>query len=297
MNRHIIRLIRPHQWLKNSFVFTPLFFSRHATDWSYVWPCILAFIAFCFAASGVYCFNDIRDADADRLHPVKCMRPVASGAVCKRAAYIVMGAVWLLAFVLIVVWSFFCGNIQKGLSATLFFYIVMNICYCVKLKQIVLLDVFVIALGFVLRIIAGGLVLSIHLSHWIVLTTFLLALFLALAKRHDDVAVFEASGVKPRKSVEQYNMAFLGPATAVLGSITMMCYILYTLSSDLPEAILQYTKAIQLYPYLPEAYYNRGLVLIYLKDSEKGCLDMSKAGELGIDDAYSVISKYCIKKQ
>ena len=237
MNRHIIRLIRPHHWLKNSFVFTPLFFSRHATDWSYVWPCILVFIAFCFAASGVYCFNDIRDVEADRLHPVKCMRPVASGAVCKRAAYIVMGAVWLLAFVLIVVWSFFCGNIQKGLSATLFFYIVMNICYCVKLKQIVLLDVFVIALGFVLRIIAGGLVLSIHLSHWIVLTTFLLALFLALAKRHDDVAVFEASGVKPRKSVEQYNMAFLGPATAVLGSITMMCYILYTLSSDVVERI------------------------------------------------------------
>ena len=237
MNRHIIRLIRPHQWLKNAFVFTPLFFGRHATDWNYVWPSLLAFIAFCLAASGVYCFNDIYDAEADRLHPEKCMRPVASGAVRIRIAYITMGTVWLLAFALIAVWSLFSGYTQMGLFATLLFYIVMNISYCVKLKQIVLLDVFMIALGFVLRIIAGGLVISVHLSHWIVLTTFLLALFLALAKRHDDVAVFEASGVKTRKSVEQYNMAFLGPATAVLGSITMMCYILYTLSSDVVERI------------------------------------------------------------
>lgn len=237
MNSPILLLLRPHQWLKNGFVFTPLFFSGHAAEWCYVWPSVVAFTAFCLAASGIYCLNDIHDAETDRLHPVKYTRPVASGAVSKRTAYIIMSASWLLAFALIAAWSLLSGNAQKGLAATLLSYVAMNIAYCVKLKQIPLLDVFMIAMGFVLRILAGGFVVSIHLSHWIVLTTFLLALFLALSKRYDDVALFEASGVKSRKNISQYNMAFLGPATAVLGSITTVCYILYTLSSDVVERI------------------------------------------------------------
>jgi 4-hydroxybenzoate polyprenyltransferase len=235
MSKHIIRLIRPHQWLKNSFVFTPLFFSRHATEWCYVWPCVLAFLAFCFTASGVYCFNDIYDAEADRMHPVKRMRPVASGRVSTSTAYVMMGMAWLIAFALVVLGSFFSGRPEKGLAATLLFYMVINIAYSIKLKQIALLDVFIIAIGFVLRIVAGGLATGIGLSHWIVLITFLLALFLALAKRRDDVAVFEASGVKARKNVERYNMAFLGSSIAILGSITIMCYILYTVSVDVTE--------------------------------------------------------------
>lgn len=237
MNSPILLLLRPHQWLKNGFVFTPLFFSGHAAEWCYVWSGMVAFVAFCLAASGIYCLNDIYDAEADRLHPVKCLRPVASGAVSKRTAYIIMLAVWLLAFALIAAWSLFSGNAQKGLAATMLSYVAMNIFYCVKLKQIPLLDVFMIAMGFVQRILAGGLVVGIHLSHWIVLTTFLLALFLALSKRYNDVALFEASGVKSRKNISQYNKVFLGPATAVLGSITIMCYILYTLSSDVVERI------------------------------------------------------------
>ena len=235
MSRDIIRLIRPHQWLKNAFVFTPLFFSRHATEWSYMGPAVLAFLAFCLAASGVYCFNDIHDAEADRLHPVKRRRPVASGAVGKPAAYATMGLAWLIAFALTATAGLFGDNRQEGLACTLLLYIVMNIAYCVKLKQTALLDVFVIATGFVMRIVAGGLVTGIALSHWIVLTTFLLALFLALAKRRDDVAVFEASGVKARANVDRYNPSFLAAAIAVLGSITVVCYILYTVSADVQQ--------------------------------------------------------------
>ena len=236
MNRHIIRLLRPHQWLKNVFVFTPLFFSGHAAEWRYVWPCVIAFLAFCMVASGIYCFNDIHDAEADRLHPVKRKRPLASGAVSKPTAYIVMGTAWLLAFALIVLTGIRRGGTafppEVALAATLFFYIVMNIAYCVRLKQIALLDVLIIAMGFVLRIIAGGLVAGISLSHWIVLTTFLLALFLAMAKRRDDLAIYETSGVKPRKNIVRYNMDFLNLSIAVLGSITIMCYILYTVSGE-----------------------------------------------------------------
>ena len=235
MNRQIITLIRPHQLVKNIFVFTPLFFDRHVTDWHYVWPCLVAFIAFCLAASGIYCFNDIHDADADRQHPVKCMRPVACGAVSKQTAYVTMSIVWILAIMLVAWACIYSGRIRIGLIGTLLVYVVMNIAYCIKLKQIALLDVFMIAIGFVLRVAAGGMATGIILSHWIVLTTFLLTLFLAVAKRRDDAAIYETTGVKARKNVECYNMDFLNQSIGVLGSVTIVCYILYTVSDEVVE--------------------------------------------------------------
>lgn len=235
MNRQIITLIRPHQLVKNIFVFTPLFFDRHVTDWHYVWPCLVAFIAFCLAASGIYCFNDIHDADADRQHPVKCMRPVACGAVSKQTAYVTMSIVWILAIMLVAWACIYSGRIRIGLIGTLLVYVVMNVAYCIKLKQIALLDVFMIAIGFVLRVAAGGMATGIILSHWIVLTTFLLTLFLAVAKRRDDAAIYETTGVKARKNVECYNMDFLNQSIGVLGSVTIVCYILYTVSDEVVE--------------------------------------------------------------
>lgn len=234
MNRHIIELIRPHQWLKNVFVFMPLFFSRHATEWRYVWPSILAFLILCLAASGIYCFNDIHDAQADRKHPLKRMRPVACGVVSKQTAYATMATAWGTAFILMVLGNFYT---HKGLAFTLLLYIVMNVAYCLKLKQIAILDIFIIAIGFVLRIVVGGFVTGISLSHWIVLTTFLLSLFLALAKRLDDVTVFESSGAKVRKNVEHYNIDYLYQSIALSGSVTLMCYILYTVSDDVVKRI------------------------------------------------------------
>lgn len=232
MNRHIVTLMRPHQWLKNAFVFAPLFFGRHATDWCYAGPCIVACVAFCLAASGIYCFNDIHDAEADRLHPVKRMRPVASGAVGIRTAYATMVTAWVSAFALVTFFSFCGGGTQGGLASTLLLYIVMNVGYSLKLKRVAILDVFIIATGFVLRVVAGGLATGIVLSHWIVLTTYLLALFLALAKRRDDVAIYEGAGVKARKNVRRYNMDFLGAAISLMGSLAIICYILYTVSDD-----------------------------------------------------------------
>lgn len=234
MIRHIFALLRPHQWLKNAFVFTPLFFGRHTTDWCYVWPCIQAVVAFCLVASGIYCFNDIQDADADRRHPVKRERPVASGAISQPVAYSTMAALWAAAFILVTFGS--CAS-RELLAGVLLLYIVINVAYCLKLKQITILDVFIIATGFVLRIVAGGVATGIGLSHWIVLTTFLLALFLALAKRRDDVAIYDRSGMKARKSVEHYNMDFLGAAIAIMGSVTIVCYILYTVSDEVVERV------------------------------------------------------------
>ena len=237
MNRHVIALIRPHQWLKNLIVFTPLFFDRHATDWNYVWPCVVAFAAFCLAASGIYCLNDIHDAEADRQHPVKRLRPVACGAVSKRTAYTTMCTVWIMAVALVVLGRLYSGIMQNWVIGTLLLYIFMNIAYCLKLKQVALLDVFVIATGFVLRIVVGGLATGVVLSHWIVLITFLLALFLVVAKRRDDVAIYETTGVKARKNVARYNMDFLNQSIGILGSITIVCYILYTVSNEVVERI------------------------------------------------------------
>ena len=226
MNKHVITLLRPQQWLKNFFVFTPLFFDRHITDWHYAWPCIVAFLVFCLTASGIYCLNDIRDAEADSRHPVKRWRPVASGQVSKGAAYVMMAVAWATAFALVAIFALY------PLASTLLLYIAMNIAYCLKLKQMALLDVLIIAMGFVMRIVAGSQASGIALSPWIVITTFLLALFLALAKRRDDVVIFQTSGIKVRKNVERYDLVFLNLAVAMVGSATIVCYMLYTISPD-----------------------------------------------------------------
>lgn len=231
--KNIITLLRPHQWLKNVFIFLPLFFDRHIFDVKYVIPAMLMFFAYSFAASGIYCFNDIYDVEADKKHPEKCKRPIASGAISKTTAYFLVILCFVISITIIAFGNFEIGGGNNKLYGVITFYIIMNIAYCVKLKQIAVVDVFIIAVGFVLRVIAGGFATGIHLSHWIVLMTFLLALFLAFAKRRDDVVMYEDSGVKMRKNVNRYNLTFMNQLIAVVGCLTMMCYIMYTVSSEI----------------------------------------------------------------
>jgi len=225
----IISLLRPHQWLKNLFIFFPLFFGRHLTDILYWLPCIIAFFAYSLAASSIYCFNDIWDVESDKLHPQKCKRPIASGKVSKTTGYIIALICIALSFIVA-----FVGIGEKWylLAYIICFYLIMNIAYCVKLKHIALVDVFIIALGFVLRILAGGVVTGIYISQWIVLMTFLLALFLAFAKRRDDVVIYEDTGIKARKNVNRYNLQFMNQAISIIASVTMVCYIMYTVSDE-----------------------------------------------------------------
>ena len=233
--KNIIILLRPQQWLKNSFIFLPLFFDRHLLDIDYVISSVVVFLAFCFAASGIYCFNDIYDAEADRRHPRKCLRPIASGAVSKVLGYVLMVACISISFLIVGLFNWNIGSGASCLMAVIGGYVVMNLAYCVKLKKLALIDVFIIAVGFVLRIFAGGVATGIHLSHWIVLMTFLLALFLALAKRRDDVVMYEESGVVMRKNVNRYNLAFMNQVITIVASITMVCYIMYTVSPEVIE--------------------------------------------------------------
>lgn len=228
--KDIFLLLRSHQWVKNIFIFLPLFFGRRITDIEYLIPCIIAFGAFCFVASSIYCFNDIWDMDADRIHPTKCSRPIASGAISKGIAYCIMIVMFLLSLLICVL--FFKEDVLLKVIGILCFYYLMNIAYCIKLKQSALIDVFIISIGFVLRVLIGGVSTGIWISHWIILMTFLLALFLAFAKRRDDVMIYQETGVMARKNVSRYNLDFMNQAISIIAAITMVCYIMYTVSDE-----------------------------------------------------------------
>lgn len=231
----IIKLLRPHQWLKNLFVFLPLFFGRSMLDTNLLLVCVLAFFAFSFASSGIYCLNDICDVEADREHSIKKNRPIASGAISNMAGIIIMAICFVVAFMLL-----YCGCSNGTFfpaCAILLIYIILNIAYCFYLKRFAIVDVFTIAVGFDLRIFFGGVVTNIVLSHWIVLMTFLLALFIAFAKRRDDVMEFERTGVRLRHNVARYNQSFMNQVLCVVASITMVCYIMYTVSDEVVARI------------------------------------------------------------
>ena len=230
--KHYIQLLRPLQWIKNAFVFAPVFFSTNLLKPEFFWPTLVVFASFCLISSAIYCFNDLRDVEADRLHPKKCTRPIASGNVSIRGGYVMMILCTIGALLLIPLAQ---SPNTPYLYIIISGYWLMNMAYCLKLKQYAILDVTIIAIGFVMRILAGGLATDIWISHWLVLMTFLVTLFLALSKRNDDYRIFEQTGTKPRVSITGYNKTFINEATAIIASVTMVCYIMYTMSPEVIE--------------------------------------------------------------
>lgn len=231
---NILSLIRPQQWLKNSFVFLPLFFDRKLFELDCILPTLCAFFSFCFAASGIYCLNDIVDVESDRKHPIKRKRPIASGQISiSCGAYIMIFCFLMSVSILLLLPSY---SIWKAASV-ICFYVLMNIAYCIKLKQKPIVDVFIIALGFILRIIIGGITASVNISHWIIVMTFLLALFLAFAKRRDDVVMYEETGLQTRKNVNRYNLTFMNQVITVIACLIMVSYIQYIVSPDVMTRI------------------------------------------------------------
>ena len=227
-----LRLLRPLQWLKNGFVFAPIFFSSNLLKWEFFWPTFVIFVSFCLISSSIYCFNDLRDVDADRLHPKKCKRPIASGAVSITGGYVMMFICTIGSLALL--------PLSQSPNLPYLYLIVggywlMNIAYCLLLKQYALIDVTIIAVGFVMRVLIGGLTTNIWISHWLVLMTFLVTLFLAFTKRNDDYRLYEQTGQKPRISITGYNKTFINEATAIVASVTMVCYIMYTMSPEVIE--------------------------------------------------------------
>ncbi|MBF1627849.1 decaprenyl-phosphate phosphoribosyltransferase [Prevotella sp.] len=228
--KNLIRLIRPHQWVKNLVVLLPVFFGGALLHIESVYAGLVTALCFSFAASSIYCLNDIVDVEDDRQHPVKCHRPMASGAISITQGYTLM----FLMFVLSMLSTFLLRQSQLETACVILFYWLLNIAYCLKLKQYAIIDVCVVSFGFVLRILAGGYATSIHLSKWIVLMTFLLMLFLSFAKRRDDVVRMNETGHAPRQNTIRYNLTFINQAITITSSVTLVCYIMYTVS---PETI------------------------------------------------------------
>lgn len=228
--KNILLLTRPYQWVKNFFVFLPLFFGGSILNVENIINALFAFFSFCFIASSIYCFNDIIDVEADRKHAEKCKRPIASGAVSVAQGYVVMAVCVLLSLGFL---CFMSNWLNTGIVIVTYF--LLEILYCIKLKSYAIVDVCVLASGFVLRILAGGMATEIVPSHWLVLMTFLITLLMAFGKRKDDVVKYNKTGIAPRKNTTQYNLTFINQAITVNATTTLVCYILYTVSPEVIE--------------------------------------------------------------
>ena len=226
---NILKILRPHQWVKNTFIFIPLFFGGSLFDMADWTSSLVAFVAFSFAASAIYSINDIVDVEADKKHPKKCKRPIAAGLVSKRQARLLAIILAIAALAL----PFLLNNWM--LSVVIAVYLAMNLCYCIRLKHYAIIDVCIVAMGFVMRIVAGGVATDIVLSRWIVMMTFLLTLFLSFAKRRDDVLIMNETGMAPRKNTSRYNLTFINQAITITGGVMLVCYIMYTVSPEVIE--------------------------------------------------------------
>jgi 4-hydroxybenzoate polyprenyltransferase len=224
----VLKLLRFHQYIKNLFIFLPLFFALEITNIDLLLKAFVAFVAFSFTASAIYILNDYFDIEEDKKHPKKKYRPLASGEISKKEAIVIMVILFLFGITIMSFVSF------KALIVLLF-YVFLNIGYSYYLKHVPIIDVSIIAIGFVLRLFVGAFVTNVYLSMWIVLMTFLLALFLALAKRRDDVLIFNKTGKKMRKVIDGYNIDFLNIAMAIMASVVIVAYIMYTTSKEVIE--------------------------------------------------------------
>lgn len=226
----VFQMMRVPHYLKNGFIFLPLFFSLNLENIYLLREALTAFVGFSLCASGIYVFNDIWDIREDREHPVKKSRPLPSGRVSVPVAYGLM-AVFLAAGLLTV----FCLNNIASVSV-LVAYVLMNIAYSLGLKHVAILDITIIAIGFVLRVIVGSTAIEVEPSVWIILMTFLLALFLGSAKRREDILLV-AKGHKTRKNIDGYNLEFVNAIMLTMAAVTIVAYIMYTLS---PEVMRHY---------------------------------------------------------
>jgi 4-hydroxybenzoate polyprenyltransferase len=217
--------IRPREWIKNSFLFAALFFSQNLLTPVLVLRTFLAFGLYCLAASGVYLMNDIKDRDEDKKHPQKRTRPIASGAlpvVWAAPATVVLlllaiGGAWLL---------------RPALGLIIASYVLLNIAYSHGLKHVVILDIFVIAAGFVLRVVAGAVVIDVIISHWLLICTMLLALFLSFSKRRCELVTLAQEASQHRHVLAEYDLPFLDVMIGIVTSAVLMGYTLYTVSSE-----------------------------------------------------------------
>lgn len=227
--RSVVALARPEHWVKNLFIFMPSFFGARLAEWMVLRSALWGFVAFSLTASAVYALNDLVDAAQDRNHPDKCRRPIASGAISRRAGILIM---LVLLFSGLGLSAWICPEM---LLITVLYFLV-NVAYSLSLKHFAIIDVSLIGLGFLLRVLAGGAVTGVAVSHWLIVLTFLLALILGFAKRRGEylVAMGESNF---RKSLEGYNLPFLDMSMVVCSTVAIVAYLMYCFSPEVTGRI------------------------------------------------------------
>lgn len=235
-----LKLLRPKDWAKNLFLFLPLFFAGEIFNTAKIISVIPGFISFCLIASSIYILNDYKDINDDQKHPVKCKRPLASGAVSKTAALVIL-AILLAGGFLIAYLS------KEKFLLVIAIYFFMNLGYSFGLKNIPILDIILVAIGFVLRVKGGSVLSGIPLTEWLNIMVFLLALFMAVGKRRDDVLLKIQSGQDLRKAVKGYNLEFLNVLIALICAVIVVAYFMYTMSDDVKKHYEQFDSNYRLY--------------------------------------------------
>ena len=255
--RYIILAMRPKQWTKNFAIFAAILFSQNIFNIEAVFITLAAFFIFCLASGVVYILNDLMDIEEDKRHPKKRLRPLASGNLsvgAARAAGVIIGALTLLG-------AFMIG---KNFAVVTIAYLLVQIAYSTYIKHVVILDVFSIAAGFFLRVVAGAEAIMVPISAWLVVCTFFLALFLALCKRRHEILLLDDQAGAHRKVLDEYSILLIDQMITVMTAATVIVYTLYTLSPETVEKFgtnnLMYTVPFVLYGVY------RYLYLVYQKE-------------------------------
>jgi 4-hydroxybenzoate polyprenyltransferase len=229
----ILQSLRPYQWTKNLFVFAALVFSLRIFEGPLLLKTAAAFAIFCVLSGALYLVNDVLDFNEDRFHPKKSLRPIASGRVGRKQAIALAAVLALISLTCagLLSWKFFAA---AGV------FLVLQLAYSMKLKHVVILDVFLIAVGFVIRVVAGGLVIDVPLSQWLLICTTLLALFIAMSKRRHELVLLEENASSHRPILKEYSAYLLDQMISVVTASTVIAYCLYTVS---PETIEKFGTA------------------------------------------------------
>ena len=221
-----LRLLRIRQWVKNVFVFLPMAFGGQLFNISNWLSCVLAWFVFSLTASSIYCLNDSLDYKADQKHPIKKNRPIASGKISALKARLVS---MLLIFIVTVIAIL---KYTPAEASILLIYWIVNLLYCLGLKKLPIVDVMIIAIGFVLRILFGGAVCGIWVSPWMICMVFLLTLMLAFSKRRSDVVIQMNTEITTRQSINGFTLAFMNTVISMLAAVTMVTYFLFTMNEE-----------------------------------------------------------------
>ncbi len=226
----IAHLLRPHHWIKNFFIFLPIFFAGDIFNNDKLVHTFFGFVVFSITASTIYVLNDLKDVETDRLHPTKKGRPIASGRISKGLAIAIFG----ILLVSSLVGAFL---LDQAFLYCIIAYLVLNVAYTFGLKNVAILDLFLVSSGFIFRVVSGGLLAHVPVSHWLVIMVLLLSLFLTLAKRRDDLILAEQNPMLMRKSSSSYTLDFANACLTMLSAVMIVAYIMYTVSDEVKQRL------------------------------------------------------------